>query len=149
MDLVVKVIDVYPADSAEKTPVRQVYAGRRPEPGEAGRTVGGESMANYELNVKADVFRARFRDSFETPEPFVPGQPTRVHFKMNDLLHTFRKGHRLMVQVQGSWFPLVDQNPNKYIPNINRATPGDFQKATITVLHDAKHASSVSFGTLR
>lgn len=129
MDLVVKVIDVYPDDATDKTPK-------------------GASMGGYELNVKADVFRARFRKSFETPEPFVPGQPTRVRFKMNDLLHTFRKGHRLMVQVQGSWFPLVDQNPNKFIPNINRATPGDFQKATITVLHDGKHPSSVTFGTL-
>lgn len=130
MDLVVKVIDVYPADTADKTPK-------------------GESMAGYELNVKADIFRARFRNSFERPEPFVPGKPTRVHFRMNDLLHTFRKGHRLMVQVQGSWFPLVDQNPNRFVPNINRVRPEDFQKATITVLHDAAHPSSVTLGVLR
>ena len=130
MDLVVKLIDVYPADATEKTPK-------------------GAPMAGYELNVKADVFRGRFRNSFERPEPFVPGRPTRIHFKTNDLLHTFRRGHRLMVQVQGSWFPLVDQNPNRFIPNINRAKPEDFQKATITVLHDAKHPSSVAFGVLR
>jgi hypothetical protein len=129
MDLVVKVIDVYPADSAEKSP-------------------SGASMAGYELNVKADVFRARFRNSFERPEPFVPGKPTRVHFKMNDLLHTLRKGHRLMVQVQGAWFPLVDRNPNTFVPNIELAKPTDFQKATITVLHDAIHPSKLTFGVL-
>jgi len=129
MDLVVKVIDVYPADSTDKSPT-------------------GASMAGYELNVKANVFRARFRNSFERPEPFVPGQPTRVHFKMNDLLHTFRKGHRLMVQVQGAWFPLVDRNPNTFVPNIELAKPSDFQKATITVLHDVAHPSKLTFGVL-
>ena len=129
MDLVVKVIDVYPPDAPEKTP-------------------DGTSMAGYGLNVKADVFRARFRDGFDKPKPFVPGKPTRVHFKMNDLLHTFRKGHRLMVQVQGSWFPLVDRNPNTFVPNVEKAPPEAFQKATITVLHDPKHPSKLVFGTL-
>ena len=129
MDLVVKVIDVYAEDAADKTP-------------------SGEGMGGYALNVKADIFRGRFRNSFEKPEAFVPGQPTRIHFKMNDLLHTFRKGHRLMVQVQGSWFPLVDRNPNKFVPNVERAKPEDFQKATITVLHDAAHPTSLTFGTL-
>ncbi len=141
MDLVVKVIDVYPDDTTEKTPVVTSRT--------TGDTTGGVSMAGYELNVKADIFRARFRDSFERPEPFVPGQPTRVHFKMNDLLHTFRKGHRLMVQVQGSWFPLVDRNPNTFVPNIELAKPEDFKKATVTVLHDGKHSSSLTFGTLK
>ncbi len=130
MDLVVKVIDVYPEDATDKRP-------------------SGGSMAGYELNVKADVFRARFRNSFERPEAFVPGRPTRVRFKMNDLLHTFRKGHRLMVQVQGSWFPLVDQNPNRFVPNISRAKPEDYQKATISIYHDPRHPSSVGFGVLR
>lgn len=129
MDLVVKVIDVYPNDAADKSP-------------------SGDSMAGYELNVKADVFRARFRNSFSRPAPFVPGQPTRVHFRMNDLLHTFRKGHRLMVQVQGSWFPLADRNPNVFVPNIELARPEDFRKATITILHDAAHPSKLTFGTL-
>lgn len=139
MDLVVKVIDVYPDDTTERTPTVTTRD---------GETRGGLSMAGYELNVKADIFRARFRNSFETPEPFVPGQPTRVHFRMNDLLHTFRKGHRLMIQVQGSWFPLVDRNPNTFVPNIELAKPEDFQKATITVMHDEKHPSSLTFGTL-
>ena len=129
MDLVVKVIDVYPPDASDKTP-------------------DGASMGGYQLNVKADVFRARFRDGFDKPKPFVPGKPTRVHFKMNSLLHTFRRGHRLMIQVQGSWFPLVDRNPNTFVPNIEKAPPEAFQKATITVLHDPKHPSKLVFGTL-
>lgn len=128
MDLVVKVIDVYPDDTEDKTP-------------------SGDPMGGYELNVKADIFRGRFRDSFEHPKPFKPGSPTRIHFKMNDLLHTFRKGHRLMVQVQGSWFPLVDRNPNRFI-DIYRAKPEDYQKATITVLHDKKHPTKLTFGEL-
>ena len=129
LDLVVKVIDVYPQDTPDKTP-------------------SGVSMGGYELNVKADVFRARFRDSFEKPKPFVPNTPTRVRFRMNDLLHTFRRGHRLMLQVQGSWFPLVDRNPNTFVPNIEKAPPEAFQKATITLLHDRKHPSKLTFGTL-
>lgn len=128
MDLVVKVIDVYPDDSTEQSPK-------------------GASMAGYELNVKADIFRGRFRNSFERPEAFVPGKPTRIHFKMNDLLHTFRRGHRLMVQVQGAWFPLVDRNPNSFV-DIYHARPDDYQKATITVLHDSAHPTRLTFGTL-
>ena len=129
LDLVVKVIDVYPDDASDKTP-------------------DGTLMGGYQLNVKADIFRARFRDGFDTPKPFKANTPTRVRFRMNDLLHTFRKGHRLMLQVQGAWFPLVDRNPNTYVPNIEKAPPEAFQKATITVLHDRKHPSRVTFGTL-
>jgi putative CocE/NonD family hydrolase len=127
-DLVVKVIDVWPADAAEKSPT-------------------GASMANYEQNLKADIMRCRFRDSLEHPKPFVPGTPTRVHFHMNDLLHTFKKGHRLMVQVQSDWFPLVDRNPNTFV-DVERAKPADFQKATITLYHEPGHASHITFGVL-
>ncbi len=104
-------------------------------------------MAGYEQNVKADVMRGRFRDSLEHPKPFAPGRPTRVHFHLNDLLHTFRKGHRVMFQVQSDWFPLVDRNPNVFVDTY-RAKPADFQKATITVLRDRRHPSSITFGTL-
>ena len=128
MDLVVKFIDVYPEEADDKTP--------------AGRSMGG-----FELNVKSDIFRTRFRRSFEKPIPIVPGKPTHVHFKLNDVFHTFRKGHYLMVQVQGSLFPLVDRNPNTFV-DIATAKPEDYQKATITVMHDAKHPSSLVLGVL-
>lgn len=127
-DFVVKVIDAWPADSTETSS-------------------RGVAMANYEQNVRADVMRGRFRDSFENPEPFVPARPTRVHFKMNDLLHTFKKGHRIMVQIQSDWFPLVDRNPNTFV-DIYHATPGDYRKATITIFHDPGHPSAIGFGTL-
>lgn len=125
-DFLVKVIDVWPADSNKVSP--------RNKP-----------MANYAQLLRADIMRGKFRNSLERPEPFVPGQPTRIHFKLNDVLHTFLKGHRLEVQIQSSWFPLVDRNPNRF-EQIHQAKPEDFQKATITVLHDPKHPSSLTFG---
>jgi predicted acyl esterase len=79
------------------------------------------------------------------PEPFVPGQPTRVAWTQNDVFHTFRKGHRVMIQIQSSWFPLMDRNPQQFL-DINTATPGDYRKATHTVLHDAAHPSSLGVG---
>jgi putative CocE/NonD family hydrolase len=120
-DLVVKVIDVFPDDGS--------------------RLAGDEEM------VRGDVFRCKFRDSFEKPSPIKPGEPTHVHFRLNDVLHSFLKGHRLMVQVQGSWFPLVDRNPNRF-EDIYKAKDSDFTKATISVLHDPMHTTSVGFGTL-
>ncbi len=128
-DFVVKVIDVWPDDSTVKSQK-------------------GVSMAGYEQMLKGDIFRGKFRNSFEKPEPFVPGQPTRVRFKLNDALHTFKKGHRIMIQVQSNWFPLVDRNPNKFM-NINKATDADFQKATIEILHSPKYASSIKFGVIK
>ena len=87
--------------------------------------------------------RARFRNSFEKPEPMVPGQPTAVNYKLNDVLHTFKKGHRIMVQVQSSWFPLYDRNPQTFVPNIFLAQPGDYKKATQRVYHAAGAASAI------
>ena len=127
-DFVVKLIDVYPASELSKT-----------------RT--DTSMANYQMLVRGDVMRGKFRNSFEKPEPFVPGQPTRVHFKMNDVLHTFRYGHKVMIQVQSNWFPLVDRNPNKFI-DIYSAKDSDYEKATISLLFGPSHASKVSIGVL-
>ena len=104
-DWIVKLIDVYPNDS---------------------------SMGGYQQLVRGDVMRGKFRKSFENPEPFVPNEPSPVSFVMPDIYHTFRAGHRIMVQVQSSWFPLVDRNPQKFV-DIYKATEGDFQKATMRV----------------
>lgn len=127
VDLVVKVIDVWPAETDAKTP-------------------RGESMANYQELVRADVFRGKFRDSFEHPLPFLPGMPTRVKFNLNDMLHTFRKGHKIMIQVQSAWFPLVDRNPNKFV-DIYKAKDSDFSAATISIYRDPKHPSAIRFKT--
>ncbi|MCX7700081.1 MAG: CocE/NonD family hydrolase [Gemmataceae bacterium] len=119
-DFIVKVIDVHPDDAPD------------PEPNPAGIRLGG-----YQQLVRGDVMRGRFRRSFEKPEPFVPNEPTEVAFTLPDICHTFRTGHRLMVQVQSTWFPLVDRNPQTFVPNIFEAKPEDFRKATHRVYHDS------------
>ena len=111
-DWVVKLIDVYPGDYPS------------PEPNPADGKLGG-----CQQMVRGDVLRGRFRNSLEKPEPFRPGEVTRVEFTMPDIFHTFRSGHRVMVQVQSSWFPLVDRNPQTFV-NIPTARPEDFRKAT-------------------
>jgi putative CocE/NonD family hydrolase len=111
-DWVVKLIDVYPDDYPDKDPETK-------EP----------MMGGYQQLLRGDVMRGKFRDSYEKPEPFTPDKPTAVRFKMADVCHTFRTGHRLMVQVQSSWFPLVDRNPQTF-EDIYSAKDEDFHKAT-------------------
>ncbi|GLH73329.1 glutaryl-7-ACA acylase [Geothrix limicola] len=134
-DWVVKLIDVYPDDF------------RNPDFREGGdpwdRTPN--PMGGYQQLVRGEVMRGKFRDSLEKPAPFVPGQPTRVAWSMNDVFHTFKKGHRVMVQVQSTWFPLMDRNPQVFM-NINEAQPADYQKATHTVFHDAARPSHLGVG---
>jgi putative CocE/NonD family hydrolase len=99
-------------------------------------------MSGYQMLVRGEVFRGRYRNSFEKPEAFVPGKVTKVKFELPDVAHTFKKGHRLMVQIQSSWFPLVDRNPQKFV-NIYQASEKDFQKADIRVYHNLANASSL------
>jgi len=121
-DFVVKLIDVFPDDFT--------YPGVTPS---TDRSATGPYIMNgYQMLVRGDVMRGKFRNSFEKPEPFVPGKPTQVKYTMPDIAHTFKKGHRIMVQVQSSWFPLVDRNPQKFT-DINKAGDADFQKATIKI----------------
>ena len=87
-------------------------------------------MDGFEQLVKGDVYRARWRRSPETPIPLTPGKPDSVAYVLRDVFHTFKKGHRLMVHVQSTWFPLIDRNPQKFIPSIFDATASDFVKAT-------------------
>lgn len=115
-DFVVKLIDVFP-DDFEYTS-HDAY-----------------TMNGYQMLVRGEVMRGKFRNSFEKPEAFVPGKATQVKFTLPDVAHTFKKGHRLMVQVQSSWFPLVDRNPQKFT-NIYEARPEDFQKATIKIFNN-------------
>jgi uncharacterized protein len=129
-DWVVKLIDVYPDDY----PL---------QPGEAAGNAdrpAHSKMGGYQQLVRGEPFRGKFRKSFETPSPFVPGQVEKVEFTMPDAFHTFRRGHRLMVQVQSSWFPLVNLNPQTFV-NINQATPADFRKATQRVWRSAARPS--------
>jgi uncharacterized protein len=130
-DIVVKLIDVLPDTE--------------PNPTNAPR---GFQMAGYQRLVRAEVMRGKFRTSYEKPEPFVPGQVTEIKFNLNDAAHNFKKGHRIMVQVQSTWFPLVDRNPQQFM-RIPEATEKDFQKATIRIYHDALHPSSVVLPVLK
>ncbi|MBS1743996.1 MAG: CocE/NonD family hydrolase [Bacteroidetes bacterium] len=102
----------------------------------------GFQMAGYQRLVRAEVLRGKFRNSYEKPEPFEPGKITSLQLELNDVAHTFRKGHKMMIQVQSSWFPLVDRNPQKFI-RIPDATENDFQKATIRIYHDAQNESKI------
>jgi len=125
-DWIVKLIDVYPDDYPD------------PNPNPKGVRMGG-----YQQLVRGDVMRGKFRNSFENPEPFTPGKPTKVSFTMQDSHHTFRTGHRIMVQVQSSWFPLVDLNPQTFV-DIYQAKESDFQKATQRVYHSREMPSRLS-----
>ena len=104
-------------------------------------------MAGYQMLVRGEVFRGKFRNSFSKPEPFVPGQVTKVEYGMNDIFHTFRRGHRIMIQVQSTWFPLVDRNPQKFM-NINEAKEADFQKAVHRVFRQRDAASKITVRVL-
>jgi putative CocE/NonD family hydrolase len=133
-DFVVKLIDVYPNDYPD--PDDESRTGKRVIDTPAVR------MGGYQQLLRGEPMRGKFRHSFEKPAPFTPGKMEEVDFTMPDLYHTFRRGHRIMVQVQSSWFPLVDRNPQTFtdIPN---AQPEDFRKATETVFHKANAASGV------
>ena len=130
-DWVVKIIDVYP-DNTPDNP----------------RTAPNVHLGGYQQLVRSEVMRGRFRNSFSQPEPFVPGQVTPVPFTVQDLMHTFQPGHRLMVQVQSTWFPLVDRNPQKYVDNIYEANEADFQSATHRLYHSPAHASQLAVKVL-
>ena len=124
-DFIVKLIDVYPNDHPD-------YPHNPP-------TV---KMGGYQQLVRHEVFRGRFRNSFEKPEPFVPGEPTDLQIPLQDILHTFKKGHRVMIQIHSTWFPYIDRNPQQYVENIYKAKATDFISAEIKVLG----SSSVTVG---
>jgi len=130
-DWVVKVIDVYPDDAPD------------PKPNPLNVRMGG-----YQRLVRGEIFRGKFRTSFEKPEPFVPGRVTKVAFDLPDVQHAFLKGHRIMVQVQSSWFPLFDRNPQRFC-DIRTAGEKDFRKATQRLYRTGKYPSHIEFRTLK
>ena len=130
-DFVVKVIDVFPDDFQ--------YSDRRN---------GSYPMDGYQMLVRGEIMRGKFRNSFENPVPFKPGKIETVKFELPDIAHTFKKGHRLMIQVQSSWFPLADRNPQQFL-NIYEAMESDYKKATIRIYHDGTNTSSIQLPILR
>ena len=100
-------------------------------------------MGGYQLPVSMDILRGRYRQSFEAAQAITPNVPLTYRFMLPAINHVFKKGHRIMVQVQSSWFPLYDRNPQTFVPNIFYAKPEDYKAATIKVFHDAGNASYV------
>jgi len=129
-DFVVKLIDVFP-DTLKNYPSNDKHV---PMPG-------------YQMLVRGEIFRGRFRNSYEKPEAFVPGKVTEVNYELPSVAHTFKKGHRIMVQVQNSWFPLFDRNPQQML-DIYHCSNNDFQKATMRIYHEAGKASSLKVKVL-
>ena len=105
-------------------------------------------MGGYQMLVRGEIMRGKFRNSFSNPEAFKPNKIEEVKFDLPDVAHTFKKGHRLMIQIQSSWFPLADRNPQKFL-NIYEANDSDFQKATIHIYHDATNNSNIVLPVLK
>lgn len=124
-DWVVKLIDVYPSDAEPAT------------------------MAGYQLMVSEEIFRGRYRESFERPKALAANKPLKYEIDLRGQNYTFRKGHRIMVQVQSSWFPLYDRNPQTFVPNIFKAQAADFKSATQRVYRTSKHASHITVSVAR
>jgi len=129
-DFIVKLIDVYPGNAPDDSPLP------------------GTKMGGFQLLIRGEVMRAKFRKSFSDPEALVPGEITEVKFDMQDAAHCFKKGHRIMVQVQSSWFPLVDRNPQQFV-NIYKATAADFQKAVHRVYFKPRQASHLKVSLVK
>lgn len=125
-DWIVKVVDVFPNDEPETAEIAPYL-----------------KMSNYHMMVRSEVIRGRFRNSFVHPEPFVANEKTAVNIKLQDVMHTFKKGHKIQIQIQSTWFPLIDLNPQTFVDNIFYAKPEDFKKQTHRVYADSKIVFSV------
>jgi uncharacterized protein len=130
-DWVVKLIDVFPNTASDPTNMNR-----------------GERMGAYQMMVRSEVIRGRFRNGPDKSEPFEADQPAKVGLPLQDVLHTFQKGHRIMIQIQSTWFPLVDRNPQKYVPNIYQAADADFVKATHKVYRSKEQPTNIEVGVL-
>jgi putative CocE/NonD family hydrolase len=131
-DWIVKLIDVYPEGAPDNPTTRP-----------------GKRMSEYQQMVRSEVIRGRYRNSNEYPAPFSSGKIEKVKIELQDVFHCFKKGHKIMVQIQSTWFPLVDLNPQKYVENIYEAKSGDFMKAVHRVYHQSAKASYIEVGVLK
>ncbi|MHC4975316.1 MAG: CocE/NonD family hydrolase [Planctomycetota bacterium] len=125
-DWIVKLVDVFPPDAEDHDDVRD-----------------GQTMSNYHMMVRSEVIRGRFRNSPSEPEPFTPYEPTLVELPLQGVLHTFKKGHKIQIQIQSTWFPLIDRNPQKYVENIWLADDEDFTRASHRVYRSSEHSTRI------
>ncbi|MBW8683999.1 CocE/NonD family hydrolase [Chitinophaga rhizophila] len=138
-DFVVKLIDVFPND----------FKYQQDAPSDHRRVPSATyPMGGYQMLVRGEIMRGKYRGSFEKPVPFTPDMPTAVNFSIPDVAHTFKKGHKIMVQVQSSWFPLVDRNPQVFT-DIYTCDDKDFRKADIRIYHDAQHPSHIELPVIK
>ena len=131
-DWIVKLVDVFPHDTPDHERVQE-----------------GTHLSNYHMMVRSEVIRGRYRESFSEPKPFVAGQKTEVPLQLQDVMHTFKKGHKIQIQIQSTWFPLIDRNPQKWVENIFKAEDTDFIKATHKVYHDAEQPTAIHVQVLK
>jgi uncharacterized protein len=143
-DFDVKLIDVYPAEYPDN---KQDTGAEEKEKPRKDVLAPEFAMGGYQQLVRGEPFRAKFRHSFEKPEPLTPGKVEEINFTMQDVNHTFRRGHRIMVQLQSSWFPLTDRNPQTFV-NIPDAKPSDFVKATQRLYHTNQQVSGIKVGVV-
>jgi hypothetical protein len=149
-DFVVKLIDVFPDDyqypeTGKKLPNGQPERVHPPDSSaRCGLAPGG-----YEMLLRGEPFPARFRNGFEKPEGLKPDTPAEISYVMPGIVHTFKKGHRIMVQIQSTWFPLVARNPQKFMPNYKLGSSADFQKATERVYHSSQYSSHLTVSILK
>jgi uncharacterized protein len=132
-DFVVKVIDVFPKDAT--MPASE--EGADPAP-----------FADYQMMVRSEVMRARFRNGYEHPEPLRPDVPTEIELPLQSVLHTFEPGHRIMIHIQSTWFPMVDRNPQRFVENIFLAEEDDFIRARHRIWRSRQHPTRIDFGVL-
>ncbi|PSL03918.1 CocE/NonD family hydrolase [Cecembia rubra] len=131
-DWIVKLVDVFPGDTPDHNRVQE-----------------GTHLSNYHMMVRSEVIRGRYRESFSEPKPFVPNQKTEVPLQLQDVMHTFKKGHKIQIQIQSTWFPLIDRNPQKYVENIFKADDTDFIKASHKVYHDETAPTAIHVQVLK
>ncbi|MEJ2049040.1 MAG: CocE/NonD family hydrolase, partial [Calditrichota bacterium] len=129
-DWIVKLIDVYPDSTSDSSAASY------------SKTLNG-----YQMLVRGEIMRGKFRNSYEYPEPFIPNEVTEVQFNLNDIFHTFKTGHRIMVQIQSSWFPLFDMNPQEFT-DINQTSKNNFRKAVQCIYHTSEYSSSLELNLL-
>ncbi len=130
-DWIVKLIDVYPPDTRQDDSTPETIV-----------------LGDYEQLVRGEILRGRFRNGFEKPEPFVPGEIAEISLPLQDVYHTFKAGHEILIHVQSSWFPLFDRNPQRYVPNIFEADEDDFVKANHRVYHTPRFPSRIELDIL-
>ena len=135
-DFIVKVIDCFPDDFKYNDDVDGKGSGKP------------YYMGGYQMLVRGEVMRGRYRDSFTHPQPFVPGKITHIAYKLNDIAHTFKKGHRIMIQIQSTWFPFIDRNPQQFV-NIFNCSDEDYIPSQIKIYHQKNACSSVTFNEIQ